>query len=260
MLKITHDSGFFSCCSVKLYEIIKYFNKKQKLPDLIDCSKQFSLYKPTNTDITYEYFLKNDKNIVYNSFVDFHWIYQFNDFKTIKYNILNPCIIKYFMPTNEIITIIKKIEYKYSLDYSNICVLFYRGNDKKTEMKLCSYQDIIDKAHIVYQNNQNIKFLIQSDETEFINTMLDTPFINNNSICFHDEIRHINKMISSVDIINKNKDNINFIFSKKYLAITIIMSKCKYIVCGSGNCSLWIMLYRGNSHNVIQYLEGEWIT
>ena len=37
------------------------------------------------------------------------------------------------------------------------------------------------------------------------------------------------------------------------LAITIIMSKCKYIVCTTGNCSIWIMLYRGNVDNIFQF-------
>jgi hypothetical protein len=50
----------------------------------------------------------------------------------------------------------------------------------------------------------------------------------------------------------------NAVFSKYYLAITIIMSKCKYVICGSGNCSIWIMLYRGNNKNVCQYLDGTW--
>lgn len=72
----------------------------------------------------------------------------------------------------------------------------------------------------------------------------------NNSIIFNDEIRHINKCNNTVDKIMKDKNNE---FSKYYLAITIIMSKCKYIICGSGNCLLWIMLYRNNSNNICQF-------
>jgi hypothetical protein len=52
---------------------------------------------------------------------------------------------------------------------------------------------------------------------------------------------------------------LNHDFSKYYLAITIIMSKCNYIICNSGNCSIWIMLYRGNSNNVDQFLIDKWI-
>ena len=78
----------------------------------------------------------------------------------------------------------------------------------------------------------------------------------NNSFFLKDEIRHMKKCNKTVDKTMKNKI---FLFSKYYLAITIIMSKCKYIICGSGNCSIWIMLYRNNSNNVYQNLDRKWL-
>ena len=45
MIKISHNSGFFSCCSVKLTEIVKFINLNKRLPDHVDSSKQFRLYK-----------------------------------------------------------------------------------------------------------------------------------------------------------------------------------------------------------------------
>ena len=145
------------------------------------------------------------------------------------------------------------MENKYTLDYNNICVLFYRGNDKNYETPICSYYEYFVKANNILEKNPNIKFLIQSDETQFIENF--TSIFKNNSICFTDEIRHIPTCLSSVDFVMKDKNNI---FSKYYLAITIIMSRCKYIICGTGNCSLWILLYRGNSNNVLQNFEGIW--
>ena len=112
----------------------------------------------------------------------------------------------------------------------------------------------MEYANLIVNKNPNIKFLVQSDETEFIELMTKT--YPNNSFYFKDEIRHINKCNSSVDIVMRDK---NDVFSKYYLAITIIMSKCEYIICGSGNCSIWIMLYRGNSKNVYQNLNKRWL-
>jgi len=111
----------------------------------------------------------------------------------------------------------------------------------------------LNYANQVLTKNPKILFLIQSDETQFIEYM--TNHFPNNSFYFKDEIRHMNKCISTVDMIMSSK---NYEFSKKYLAITIIMSKCNYIICGSGNCDIWIMLYRGNNNNVIQNLTGSW--
>ena len=31
--------------------------------------------------------------------------------------------------------------------------------------------------------------------------------------------------------------------------------QCKYIICGSGNVSIWITFFRGSSDNVIQFLN-----
>ena len=76
-----------------------------------------------------------------------------------------------------------------------------------------------------------------------------------NSFYFINEIRHMKKCNDTVD---RRMKHLNYEFSKKYLAITIIMSKCKYIICGSGNCDIWIMLYRGNNKNVIQNCNGNW--
>jgi hypothetical protein len=75
--------------------------------------------------------------------------------------------------------------------------------------------------------------------------------LKDNSFYFKDEIRVINRNANiSVDLINKNE---NFLYSQYYLAITYIMSKCKFIICNTGNCSLWISLFRGNSTNIFQF-------
>jgi hypothetical protein len=160
---------------------------------------------------------------------------------------------KYFSPSVEINKIVDNLEKKYNLIYENICVLFYRGNDKIRETKKCGYEEYLNYANQLLENNPKIVFLIQSDETEFIEFM--TTRFPNISFYFKDEIRHMKKCNDTVD---KKMNSQNYEFSKKYLSITIIMSKCKYIICGSGNCDLWIMLYRGNNKNVIQNLNGIW--
>ena len=70
-----------------------------------------------------------------------------------------------------------------------------------------------------------------------------------NSFTFKDEIRHIKKSLTTVDKVYKET---NYEFSKNFLAITLAMSKCKYVVCCTGNCSLWICLIRGGTTGVYQ--------
>lgn len=261
MLCIKRGSGFFSCCSVKLGQIVLFINENKKIPDIVDSSKQFHWYKKNKEDrknkkdITFDYFENynniTDINIIYS--IDYYHNYQYNIYQKIDYKGLKPLIKKYFSPSVEIKKIIKNIEEKYKLVYKNICVLFYRGNDKNKETIKCSYDEYLNYANILLLKNPKVVFLIQSDESEFIKFMRNK--FPNNSFYFKDEIRHMTKCNSTVD---KVMASLNYIFSKKYLAITIIMSRCKYIICGSGNCDIWIMLYRGNSKNVLQNRMNSW--
>ena len=182
---------------------------------------------------------------------------QFSNYKDIHFKDTNKLIKKYFTPSNEINKIIQTIEDKYKelekgSNYQNICVLFYRGNDKNKETITGGYEEYLEKAELLLKENPNIQFLVQSDETEFLELVMKR--FPTNSFYFKDEIRHMNRCNTSVDLVNSKE---NYGYSKKFLAITYIMSKCEYIICNSGNCSLWIMLYRGKANNVYQYLSAK---
>jgi len=257
---VLHNYGFFSCCNIRLNAITDYINTNKKLPLEVDTSGVFGWYKPLDKtdDITFEYFKNYNKidtiDINKDIFIYYHHTHQYLNYSLLDYVNLKSLIKKYFSPSDYIVDIIDMLKQKYALEYDNICVLFYRGNDKITETQLSNYDEYISYANSVISKNPHIKFLIQSDETEFIEFMIKK--YPNNSFYFKDEIRHVNKCNSTVDKLMPDK---NSEFSKYYLAITIIMSKCKYILCGSGNCSLWILLYRGNCHNVYQYLNGKFL-
>lgn len=258
MIRAVRNAGFFSCCSIRLNKIVDYINLNKKLPIDVDSSQQFLWYKNDKNkekDITFDYF-ENYNNILDISIthpINYNQKYQYKIYKDLDYNGVKPLIKKYFTPSVEIKNIIHKMEKKYNLIYSNICVLFYRGNDKNSETKKCSYDEYLNYTNQLQKKNPKIVFLIQSDETEFIEFM--TNRFPKNSFYFKDEIRHMKKCNDTVD---KKMNYENYEFSKKYLAITIIMSKCKYIICGSGNCDIWIMLYRGSSKNIIQNRKGSW--
>lgn len=255
-LVITHNSGFFSCCSIRLDRIIQYFNKNRSLPLIVDSSAQFEWYKPPRShkaSIVDTYFTTDPSGILFRGPVNYEQWYQFTDYKKLNFTAIQPFIIKYFSPSQQIQEIVSNLETKYSLDYSNLCVLFYRGNDKAKETELSSYDDYIIKAKRIQQENPSIQFLLQSDETDFFEAIFEEfP----KAIYFKNEIRHIKKSNTTVDDVFKED---NYEFSKYFLAITLCMAKCKYIVCGSGNCSIWIALYRGNTEGMYQHLRDKWI-
>ena len=256
---VSHKHGFFSCCSMILDNIAQFSNKYGCLPDRVDSSESFEWYKPDGLegDITRHYFESEHVNAVVDIDLPiyFQHRHQWKDYKELRYDQLGQLISRYFVPTKEIRDIVSDMESRYQItDYENICVLFYRGNDKCIETGLCDYGDFVGMAREIQAKRLGVRFLIQSDETEFIHRM-SSEFPD--SFYLSDDIRHMKKCISSVDLA---APQFNYEFSKKYLAITIIMSKCAYVVCNTGNCSLWIMLYRGNADNVYQNFDGVWLS
>jgi len=236
---------------------VEHINYHSKLPDSLNCELSFEWYKKRDdySDITYEYFEHYDNidDVTITYPINYNQDYQFLNYSTLDYKNISPVSKKYFSPSKNILSFIEDMENKYNIIYENTCVLFYRGNDKITETKLSEYDDYLNYADLIIKHNPNIVFLIQSDETEFIELMLET--FPNNSFYFEDKVRHMKKCNTTVDVVMSDK---NYEFSKYYLGITIIMSKCKYIICGTGNCSIWIMIFRGNNNNVCQYLDGTW--
>jgi hypothetical protein len=256
MLKITHHAGFFSCCTGHLEHIVNYFNKEKNVPNMIDSTEQFKLYKPAlkkNQDIKSDYFDTTSEIISYESEVYFtkeNDELQFSEYSKLEFDKINPFIRKYFTPSQEIIKIICQIEEKYEIKYDNLCAIFYRGNDKEIETVLPSYDEFIQKAKDIKEKNPEIIFLIQSDETEFLVEMKNAfP----SSIVFYDEIRHVPKKVITVD--NLQSADLNYFYSKLFLAIIIILSKCKYVITTTGNCSLWISFFRGNANGIQQFLS-----
>lgn len=258
MLKIEHNAGFFSNCSVRLDLIIKYFNYHKRLPDIVDCSVQFEWYKKNQSDdIVNHYFddYNNNEIILYNKDIATDHDFQFEDYKTINYDELKPFIIKYFTPSNEIKSIINNLEKKYNItNYNDIISVFYRGNDKCTETAICSHENMMSQVEELIKNNPNKKILVQSDEEEFIIKMINK--YPDKVFYFKDEIRTIkHNKGTTVDKVYRES---NYEFSKYFLAIINIMSKSNYIICNSTNCSIWIMYYRGNANNTKQFLNSKW--
>ena len=104
MLQITHNGGFFSCCTVRLFRILDYFNEHKSLPTVVDSSVQFFWYKVNKCeDITYTYFKPYDtSNIEYTG--DVHITNekreeQFSNYNNVEYASLAPFVEKYFSPS-----------------------------------------------------------------------------------------------------------------------------------------------------------------
>lgn len=253
VLKITHNAGFFSCCSIKLKKIIEYYNNNKKIPNKVDSSEQFKLYKPRSLkeDITYHFLKKNKKyKIKYNKKVN-KSDNQFKKYKNVDYKHQTPFIKKYFSPSNNIINIKNYLIKKYNINKEKYCAIYYRGTDKKHETKLGDFETYSNEIDKVLNIDKDIQLLVQTDSTQFLEYIkekypyaiyIEENITSSNDIGIHGERGRIN----------------NYNDIKYFYATLLIMSKCKYIICSSGNCSIWMMYYRKNAKNVHQYLNGIW--
>lgn len=270
-LRITHNAGFFSCCSIRLESIIRYYQEHHhRLPTSVDSSRQFEWYKPFSNmdgDVTFEYFRHYNETIHNNhnnnvSSMDFPTASfahdhedQFMDYRNVPYHHIRPFIETYFALAPGILELVSMIRTKYHLRPHEVCAVFYRGNDKAGETTLCSHDDMFAQVRPLVEAHPSCRILLQSDETEFLQQGIAT--FPNHAFFFRDEIRHIYRnRHATVDSLSRD---MNVSFSKYFLAIVYIMAQCRWIVCTSGNCSLFTMYYRGHAQNVRQYLVDEWL-
>jgi hypothetical protein len=254
MLRITHNAGFYSCCTIRLEQILEYFRNNKNIPDIVDSSQQFECYKNNKLhDITYDYFAKNDKMIipyekdVYITNVDKEQ--QFSEYNLLNFKDLKQFIEKYFSQSLFVHIVSNNLVNKYCIDTNNTCAIMYRGNDKAWETIQPSYEEMIKKALYIRDKDPNIRFLVQTDELEFLE-----EFAKHIPNSFHfEELPKIRKRTSSIQFLLPNNE-------KQYHAVLYnasirILSKCKYIITTSGNGEMWMILFRGHANGVYQWLR-----
>jgi hypothetical protein len=260
MLRINHNAGFFSCCSVKLCKIIQYFTDNKFLPKTIDSSSQFMMYKTANNmDITYDFFI-ND-NSINNEIIYEKYIYiddcnfQFENYKTVDYKSIIPFVKKYFTPSIQITNIYDKLLLKYNINTDNCIGLYYRGTDKHIETLIDTFDSYYNKLNEIINKENNIQILIQTDSAQFLD-YLKQKCINNKNVII---IKENSTSYTNTGIHHEKSRHENYIDIQNLFATFLIISKCKYVLCSSGNCSIWMMYYRGNADNVHQNLNKVWL-
>lgn len=248
---ITHNAGFFSCCNIRLKHIVEYFNKFKELPKIVDSSKQFVSFKnDQKIDISELLFKNSVEDIEYINdikVIDSELEDQFSIYKLINFKNVNKFINKYFSPSDLIVNRINFFTEKYNINLDNTISVFYRGNDKVSETKLGSYETFLTKMLEIKIKNPEMKFLIQTDEQNFIDYC--RPHID---FIVIDELPRIYKNNNKV-IHNLVTDKESFVID--FFSITNILSKSKVLITHSGNCGLWATYLRGNCENVHQYLN-----
>ena len=254
---MNHTAGFFSCCAVKLRELIRFMNENKTIPDIIDSLNLFSYYKNNAfDDVSYDYFEDYNNNIIihYKTKITYDHDYQFVNYKTLNYSELIPFINKYFRPSAKIINIQNDLICKYNIEPSNCIALYYRGTDKISETKIDSFESYYEKLNELIVDNTSMQILIQTDSGPFLDYMKENCKNSNIIIINENDTSYGSSGIHLIQNKNKNHIDMQYLF-----ATFLIISKCKHIICSSSNGAVWMMYYRGHADNVYQNLDLKWL-
>lgn len=266
MLKIVHNAGFFSCYTVILYYLIEFINTHKSLPEKLDTSETFALYKYENKDVTHDFFeyrstripmirVKNSESI---------WGFQFYNYKHIDYKELLPLIQHYFTPASRITLIQDQLVSVYHINVDNCIAVYYRGTDKKKETELDTfdsyYQKLIEVVSTQETTNPHLQIIIQTDSAPFLEFMKDKLSKLNVTVISIKENKVSN---TDIGIHNENSPPTNYTDMQSFLATVLIMSKCKHVLCCSNNVAIVMMfyryLYKNTVENSYQNLKLQWL-
>lgn len=249
-LRIHWNCGFFSCCSVRISEIVSFFNTYKMLPRIVDSCSQFDAYKIADEDLTPEFFKTLDTTHAYTSNVACTEEDQWLNYKTIDFDGIAPFVKKYFSLSDRVLEMINGMETQYQFDYDNTISVFYRGLDKSTETGVAPYAEFIEKADALHKSNPTKRFFVQTDTEEFRDAFT-TTFKNS----FYLQEAPVSSARTGSVMHNLIPAHQRQHVALTILASTYMISKTQSIITHSGNCGLWSMYYRGNANGVYQYFN-----
>lgn len=239
-LRINHNAGFFSCCTIRLEAILDYFRSCQRLPRVVDSSQQFAWYKQNPQDDITSLFFKTREEVAIAwtgipvRTTDVAQEQQFSDYSKLNYAALKPFIDRYFTASDEIQQIANQIEASSPVPLGEVCSILFRGGDKKLETVQPSYAEVLLKAVQLRRRHPQLRFLLQSDEPDF----LEYAQRELDGACFN---------ISGAP-------NDPLLRISLYLVSLIIIARTRFVISTSGNGEMWVRLFRGHAQGTQQFL------
>ena len=271
-LEVTHDYGFFSNCSMALWQLNNFITANRFNPEL-DMSQSFSLYKDSNSDINV-YDLCFDQSLAEEVITPFEFSPSEEDgnlhlkrteadgTKVLRSHVFYmahrmykpefiksalPIANRYFAPSEYVLKLKDQYIQKYSINTAQTLAICYRGTDKHLEVPVLSFDTYTNGAEEILNSNKHLDtVLVQSDQSQFVD-FCKSKFSNFNVVKI-DEIPTTDSGKQISYTTNKKQD-----LATNFLASLLIMSECNYVVTHTGNVGMWLVLYRGHCDNIRQY-------
>jgi len=251
-LRIKHNSGLFSNCSISVYGIVSYFNQYKRLPKEVDFTSSFMHFKSSEeSEEVYASYFKTQAQVDIPFIEKVHFpAFSLFDYKSVAYEQIAPFVDRYFSPSDAILAKVDALIERYDIVPEKTIAVCYRGTDKHLDTGLASFDEFVTETQSVIEKYPDYRVLIQTDQAQFWETVVpifsntfrfeETPFTST------DKVMH--------EIIKKEDKKE---WTQWFIAAVIVISKCAYIVNHTGNVARWICLYRKGSHNMSQYFKNK---
>ena len=249
-LKLLHDAGFFSNCTVTLQNLTVLHPTDGHIEVVWPTQKMWRNLTGSRENLFNDYFKPKDhsqtKRMRFVPRFNYHGFYEDLHFKK-----LNAYISNYFNPSSLVENRIQQFFDKYRICPNKTIGVCYRGTDKVIEVAAISPLRYVSEVKKLLKKHSDFRVLVQTDQKQVRDYFLSEI----GSAAFYIEEMPVTCSSSAMHIATE-KTISNFELGINLLAAVKILAQCKYLVSHTGNVSLWILLYRGSARNCCQLQPG----
>lgn len=222
------------------------------LPDKIDYSMGFKRFKSDpERDIFPDFYRINPdqevtpKNIILPD-------ENRKQFEIYDFEYYNQVVKRFFNPSGVVTDRWQMLTEKYDIDPEKTVSVLYRGTDKCTEVRLASPEAYLDVVKQILDQTPANRVLVQTDQTQVLDYFKSE--LGNMVVSFSETPSTSGKDAMNTVMENEGKDTMDWM--QWFDAALRCVAECAYVVNHTGNCGLWMNLYRGNVDNVFQFNEA----
>jgi hypothetical protein len=249
-----HQSGFFSTCSVTLWQIAEVLERTGELPRRIDFSRAFRWFRNAaqtrDASDMYPLFFSPGavdatRGLTWLPRVRYHGLYCW-----IEYRRFGLIMRRYFQPSEKARAFQTQWIARYDINLARTIAVVYRGTDKSTELTLASPQAYVEEARKILERHPDFRILIQTDELAVRDLFVE----DFGSRCFFIEDLPVSRygvVVHELDDATLQRDRGEF--GVMLVAVTELLSRAAFVVNHTGNLALWVCLWRGHSRGLVQF-------
>jgi hypothetical protein len=163
----------------------------------------------------------------------------------------NQIVNKFFNPSDLVLERKKYLLEKYNINPKETISVLYRGTDKYTEVRLSHPSAYLNAVKQLLEVTQFKTVLVQTDQYQVLDYFKSE--LGNIVVSFEETPTTSGQDAMNTVLENEGKDTMDWM--QWFDAALRCVSDCSCVVNHTGNCALWMNLYRGNIQNVFQFDE-----